>query len=88
VVIDEEWNYKGMISLRLINFKKEEREKTIHDHVLHVPPIDSTLNLSASLNVILEHDIDKVAILEKGKVIGYIRYRDIFEAYSQRMKQL
>lgn len=88
VVIDGEWNYKGMISLRLIDFRKEDQEKTIQGYIQHIPPIDSTLNLSAALNVILEHDIDKVAILEKEKVVGYIRYRDIFEAYSQRMKQL
>ncbi len=88
VVIDDEWNYMGMLSLRLITTKREERDLPIKKYVEKIPSIDSTQNLSAALNVILEHDIDKVAILENGKVAGYIRYRDIFEAYNSSMKQL
>ncbi len=88
VVVDDDWNYTGTISLRLINVKKEEQEKPIKAYVEQIPTIESTQNLSAALNVILEHDIDKVAVIEKGKVAGYVRYRDIFEAYNASMKQL
>lgn len=87
-VIDNDWNYKGMISLRLVNVKKEDHEKTIAGYLMRVPAIDSNQNLSSALNVILENDIDKVAVLENGKVAGYVRYRDIFEAYNDNMKQL
>lgn len=88
VVIDKDWNYKGMISLRLISVKKEEAQKPIGNYILLIPSVQSNQNLSAALNVILENDIDKVAVLEEGKLTGYIRYRDIFQAYQQSMKQL
>lgn len=88
VVIDDEWNYEGMISLRLINTRKDNRNTPIRNYIQVIPPIDSAQNLSAALNVILENDIDKVAVLEGKRVAGYVRYRDIFEAYNQRMKQL
>jgi CIC family chloride channel protein len=87
-VVDDEWNYQGMISLRLINTRKDQRNIPISNYIQAIPAIDSNQNLSAALNVILEHDIDKVAVVENEKVLGYVRYRDIFEAYNQRMKQL
>ncbi len=87
-VIDKDWNYKGMISLRLINVKKEEALKPIRNYILLIPSVQSNQNLSAALNVILENDIDKVAVLENGKLAGYVRYRDIFEAYNNSMKQM
>lgn len=88
VVVDEDWNYKGMISLRLMNVKKEDQDKSILDHIINIPTVESSQSLSAALTVILEHDIDKVAVMENGKVAGYVRYRDIFEAYQHSMKQL
>ncbi|HXB41392.1 MAG TPA: chloride channel protein [Bacteroidia bacterium] len=88
VVVDDEWNYAGMISLRLINVKKDEQEKPVKAYVENIPSIESSQSLSAALNVILEHDIDKVAVIENNKVAGYVRYRDIFEAYNANMKQL
>jgi len=88
VVIDDNWNYKGTLSLRLINVPKENHDKPVKSYMTHTPTVESGQNLSAALNVILENDIDKVAVLENGKVTGYVRYRDIFEAYQNSMKQL
>lgn len=88
VVIDDEWNYVGMLSLRLVNVPREELQHAIKPRVQKIPAIDVNQNLSTALHVILENDIDKVAVRENEKVAGYVRYRDIFEAYQRSMKQL
>jgi chloride channel protein, CIC family len=88
VVIDDEWNYSGMLSLRLVNVPREELLHAIKPHVQKIPAIGIDQNLSSALHVILDNDIDKVAVLEENKVAGYVRYRDIFEAYQSSMKQL
>lgn len=87
-VVDEEWNYKGMISLRTITVKKEDQHYPIKKYTDPIPAVDSSRNLSEALNVILENDIDKVAVTEQDKLVGYVRYRDIFEAYNESMKTL
>ncbi len=87
-VIDNDWNYLGNISLRNINVKKEDQEKPINNYIEKIPAVNSNENLSKALNIILEHDIDKVAVIEGDKYVGYVRYRDIFEAYNTKVKQL
>jgi CIC family chloride channel protein len=87
VVIDSNWNYEGIISLRNINVKKEDLEKPIAGYAEKIPTINSDENLSQALNVILKYDVDKVAVIEQNKYIGYVRYRDIFEAYNTKVKQ-
>ena len=87
-VIDNDWNYLGNVSLRNISVKKEEQEIHIINYIEKTPTVNSNESLSKALNIILEHDIDKVAVLEKGKYVGYVRYRDIFEAYNTKVKQL
>lgn len=87
-VIDNKWNYLGAISLRTVNVKKEEQDKPISNYIEQVPSISQDESLSDALNIILKHDIDKVAITEKGRFVGYVRYRDIFEAYNQKTKFL
>lgn len=88
VVIDNDWSYLGNVSLRNINVKKEDQDKPISDYIEKIPSVSSSDNLSKALNIILEHDIDKVAVIEQDKYVGYVRYRDIFEAYNTKVKQL
>jgi CIC family chloride channel protein len=88
VVIDNDWNYLGIISLRNISVKKEDQENQIINYVEKTPTVNNTENLSKALNIILEYDVDKVAVIEQDKYVGYIRYRDIFEAYNTKSKQL
>ncbi|MGZ3863784.1 MAG: chloride channel protein [Bacteroidia bacterium] len=87
-VINDNWNYLGMLSLRNINVKKEDHENPIKNYIELIPSVDSGQSLSASLNVILENDVDKVAITEEGRFVGYVRYRDIFMAYNSKAKNL
>jgi chloride channel protein, CIC family len=87
-VINDNWAYLGMVSLRNINVKKEDHEKSIKNYVDIIPSVNSDQSLSTALNVILENDIDKVAITESGRFVGYVRYRDIFMAYNNKAKNL
>jgi CIC family chloride channel protein len=87
-VIDNDWNYLGIISLRNVSVKKEDQENHIINYVEKIPTVNSNENLSKALNIILEHDVDKVAVIEQDKYVGYVRYRDIFEAYNIKAKQL
>ncbi len=87
VVIDDEWNYRGMISLRNINAKKDDHHHLVREYTENITPVNADGNLGSALMGILENDIDKVAVVENNKVMGYIRYRDIFEAYNNKMKQ-
>ncbi|MFI5141734.1 MAG: chloride channel protein, partial [Bacteroidia bacterium] len=85
-VIDNDWNYLGVISLRNVNVKKEDQENPISSYVEKIPSVNSGENLSKALNIILEYDVDKVAVIEQDKYVGYVRYRDIFEAYNIKAK--
>ncbi|MGZ3865784.1 MAG: chloride channel protein [Bacteroidia bacterium] len=87
-VINDNWNYLGMVSLRNINVKKEDHENPIQNYIEIIPSVDSGQSLSTTLNVILENDVDKVAITEDNKFVGYVRYRDIFIAYNSKTKNL
>lgn len=87
VVVDSENHYKGMISLR--KYKLEEVKQDAANHYKQlidksIPAVNVTSNLTDALNVIMVYDVDKVAIVnEKNFVLGYIRARDIFNAYQK-----
>jgi predicted metal-dependent phosphoesterase TrpH len=36
----------------------------------------------------MRHDIDKVAVTDKNFILGYIRSKDIFEAYTMQLKSI
>ena len=87
-VIDENWNYIGMVSLRNVIVNQQDKNETIANYVEKIPTVNSNESMTKALNIILEHDIDKVAVIEGDKYVGYVRYRDIFEAYNTKVKQL
>ncbi|MHB8261731.1 MAG: chloride channel protein [Bacteroidia bacterium] len=88
VVIDNDWRYLGMISLRNIRITKENKLNKLTDYIEKIPAVNSDESMGKALNLILEHDIDKAAVIEGDNYVGYIRYRDIFEAYNTKVKQL
>lgn len=88
VVVDDNFAYKGILSLRKLGEKHSKlvREKIsaaeLADH--SVPSVTTADSLGVVLNIIMKFDVDKVAVTEEdGRTIGYIRSRDIFEAYSR-----
>ncbi|MES2836692.1 MAG: chloride channel protein [Bacteroidota bacterium] len=91
VVVDENNQYVGMLSLRTI---KPEVIETItencgiENHInKEVPSINFHLPVSSAMKVIVMFDVDKVAIEDEGVIIGYLRYRDIFNLYQQAGKR-
>ena len=91
VAVNNKIEYLGMISLRAISLDEKSINKTsstikkyIDSTIPFVTPDDK---LSEALNIIMRYDIDKVAVVEEKRMIGYIRSKDIFEAYNKELKQ-
>ena len=87
VVTDKEDNYLGMIKLRAIDYSNQKLSSeilTVESFIDNtIPAIDYFQPLDKALNVIMQYDVDKVGVLKEGKINGYIRSRDIFNAYSE-----
>lgn len=91
VVVNDNEEYVGMISLRTI---KPEIFETLTDNcsidnyiTKDIPSINYYLPFSSAMKVIVMFDVDKVAIEDEGKIIGYLRSRDIFNLYGQAGKK-
>lgn len=90
IVFNENGEYEGMISLRKIDQSSEEG-RWAFDHNLsrlvnkNIPSVDSYERLSKALKVIMQYDFDKVAVTKNGNYLGYVRSRDIFNSYNQKM---
>ena len=89
VVVNENWKYIGLLSLRKTaenKIKDQPSLGTAQDLAdKNVPCVSIDDSLGKVLQVIMRYDVDKVAVAEQNnQVIGYIRSRDIFEAYSKQ----
>jgi chloride channel protein, CIC family len=85
VVTDSENKYYGLISLRTIGFL-EDRELvrtliSVGDATdTTIPPVKKTGSIADILQVIMDREIDKAAIVdEDNKVLGYVRYIDLLK---------
>lgn len=93
IVVNADRQYYGMISLKKVRITTDmtaiRNLITIDDaadtDVPFVTPHDS---LARALRVITENDVDKCAVCAPGgRVLGYIRYHDIFAVYHQFLKR-
>jgi chloride channel protein, CIC family len=89
VVVDKLWNYVGLLSLRKIDDQKLKvsgdlvNARELSDQ--SVPSVFVDQSLGSVMKIIMKFDVDKVAVCEPdGRTIGYIRSRDVFEAYSRQ----
>lgn len=96
IIVDSEHKYIGAASLRRNRLKTEDEESrealkdliTIEDVTFSLPAVTRENTLGEALRIILNHDIDKVAILkDNGIVDGYLRYIDILNAYHTELKK-
>jgi chloride channel protein, CIC family len=91
IVVDDQLRYHGVLSMRKIREKHARlvKEKVSADELADksVPFVVPDDSLRKVLEIIMQFDVDKVAVVEDGKTIGYIRSRDIFEAYSTQTKK-
>ncbi|MCC7303562.1 MAG: chloride channel protein [Bacteroidia bacterium] len=89
VVKGRKGEFCGMLSLRKVSVEQGE------DHQLPIASLVNTRaafvekpdSLGKAMRIMLENDYDKVAVVENGTLLGYIRSRDILHTYMEEMKQ-
>lgn len=89
IVVDDKLKYEGTVSLRTINtasIKKPEAVPITRFMDRSVPYVTPEEKLNKALQIITRHDVDKVAVVEDDIMVGYIRSKDIFEAYNEQLK--
>ena len=92
IVVDEQLNYVGSLSLRKINLNQSDKvQGNLNASYItdkSVPAVKVTDSLGKVLNIIMQYDVDKVAVTEEdNKTIGYIRSRDVFAAYAKQTEK-
>ena len=91
IVVDSNQEYIGVTSLRRFRLDNENRELIknivrVEDVSFEIPYVSPNSSVGDALKVILGNDIDKVAVLENKKVIGYLRYIDLLNAYHTELR--
>ncbi|WP_246047388.1 chloride channel protein [Leptospira ognonensis] len=92
ILTDNDQKYKGIVSLRKNRILPEYEEHlskliTCEEIVQDVPAIKAEDTLGMGLRVMLQYDVDKVAIVnEHEDCLGYLRYIDLFRAYQSEIK--
>ncbi|MCB1192349.1 MAG: chloride channel protein [Leptospiraceae bacterium] len=85
VVVNEKKQYLGIISLRKTALIEDESyHLIIVEDVLDssVPSIHLGQSVGKVFNIMLDSDVDKVAVIENDVVIGYVRFTDILQYYK------
>ena len=91
IVVNDQLKYQGIISLRSVDYEITKKlgetkvpvSRFMDKSVPYVTPDDK---LSKALDVVMKFDVDKVAVVEGELTVGYIRSKDIFDAYTQQLK--
>ncbi|MCB1179774.1 MAG: chloride channel protein, partial [Leptospiraceae bacterium] len=94
IVINNENQYFGFFSMRKMKNLSDARSY-LGDLILvqevadqHVPAVVATDTLKDAFNVILNYDIDKVAVTRTdGFVLGYLKISDLFNIYYKYIKK-
>lgn len=93
VVNDENNQYKGLFSLRLLTSKQKlgfpKSKLTVAAYTdPSVPALRLTDNMSKALELLLHHDTNKVAVVKDDNTLaGYLTFKDILYAYHQKVKK-
>ncbi|PJZ71170.1 chloride channel protein [Leptospira perolatii] len=89
VVLDEKDNYLGIVSLRKIRHLPEslqfaDRLIIVGDVVdPTIPSVSLDWTLASVLRCLLERDLDKIAVVQENKYLGYLRYADLMKEYFE-----
>lgn len=91
VVVGKGGAYEGICSLRHFRHTPETEELrtllTVADVAREVRPLRLTDTFSDALQVMMENEIDKAAVIgDRDEVLGYLRFVDIMKAYNQRVR--
>jgi len=92
ILINENHQYRGIVSLRKNRILPEYEEHltnliTCDEIVQDVPAVSPNDTLGKGLRILLQYDVDKVAIVgESNECLGYLRYIDFFNAYQSEIE--
>ncbi|EMO84072.1 chloride transporter, ClC family [Leptospira santarosai str. AIM] len=89
VVLDRENRYLGILSLRKARHTLESRDVignliTVGDVTDVTAPFGKPEDsLAALLRILIDRDLDKIAIVEENRFIGYLRFADLMKIYFE-----
>ncbi len=91
VLVSENNEYKGIISLRKSRAVPEDLNSiakliTCEELAERVKPVSPQNFLGEAIRILLDADVDKLAIVEEGKCLGYLRYIDLIQAYQEEIR--
>ncbi|TGK11240.1 chloride channel protein [Leptospira stimsonii] len=89
VVLDKEDRYLGILSLRKVRHTLESRN--VAGNLITVGDVTDTFapfgkpedSLASLLRLLIDHDLDKIAILDREKFMGYLRFADLMKIYFE-----
>lgn len=92
VVYDTEKKYRGIISLRKVRLSEElmvlRNLIQVNDAAdSSIPAVTPDDHLGEALRIIMEHEVDKVAVLQGTTVAGYLRYTDVLNRYYRAVQR-
>ena len=91
VVLNPDDSYHGIISLRRVRLTRDLDHIrfliTLEDADVKIPTVAPESSLGDALKIILENEVDKVAILDNNKVVGYIRHTDVLKLYHTTIQR-
>ncbi|MDH4199113.1 MAG: chloride channel protein [Spirochaetia bacterium] len=89
IIVSGDSEYLGMISLKKNHPKSPDVSKntrrSIGELAEKIPGVTPDNTLGDALNVILEYDMDKVAVIGHGKLLGYFRFNDVMKIYYEKI---
>ncbi|XDD50141.1 chloride channel protein [Leptospira sp. WS92.C1] len=89
IVLDQENLYVGILSLRKVRHTLESRY--VVGNLITVRDVTDTTapcgklddSLASLLKILIDRDLDKIAIQENGQFLGYLRFADLMKIYFE-----
>ncbi|MCC5814305.1 MAG: chloride channel protein [Leptospira sp.] len=93
IVQDENKKYAGTVSLRKVKLSEDDYDVVLDNLVAiedlseMTPSVTPNDSMSKALKIIVENDLDKIAIVdEEQNILGYLRYIDLIKSYYEELK--
>ncbi|AOP35689.1 chloride channel protein [Leptospira tipperaryensis] len=89
VVLDKQDRYLGILSLRKVRHTLESRN--VAGNLITVGDVTDTSapfgkledSLASVLRLLIDQDLDKIAIIDQGEFLGYLRFADLMKIYFE-----
>lgn len=85
-VVQRSGTYCGMISLKHPDTREAGERNQIKQYTdPSVRPLHKDDTLAAALKLMLDRELDKAAVVDGERLLGYVRYRDVIEYYFKHI---